>query len=221
MCSVPLLTVCVSWCRLPLLRGGPGPPHPRRALPQAAAHRLLLPWLQPPLAPRRGVPHVATAVRHRRRDVARARPAGPAGGFVVATGVPGRVRRRAWHGGGRRRRRRRERHSGVTREQRAVPLLFAALSSRATTRSYFDCLQGQGALLPHPVCRHRRPLPTRLGGQDAPVREQRAAFRGLWPKGSGSQSAGQSQSEALLGNSAGGLTDVGHSSDRAAFGTGT
>lgn len=61
-----------------------------------------------------------------------------------------------------------------------VPLLFAALADRAETNSYFDCLQGQGSLLPHPVCRHDRPLGTRLGPDDTPVPERRERFRGLW-----------------------------------------
>ena len=33
----------------------------------------------------------------------------------------------------------------------AVPLLFSALADGAERASYMDCLQGQGALLPHPV----------------------------------------------------------------------
>lgn len=62
----------------------------------------------------------------------------------------------------------------------AVPLLFAALADRAETRTYMDCLQGQGSLLPHPVCRYDRPLPTRLGPARVPGLEAPERFKGLW-----------------------------------------
>ena len=61
----------------------------------------------------------------------------------------------------------------------AVPLLFAALAERAETAGYMACLQGQGALVPHPVCRNARPLPTRLGPEGF-VLERSARFKGLW-----------------------------------------
>jgi hypothetical protein len=62
----------------------------------------------------------------------------------------------------------------------AIPLLFAALAHQSESSSYMDCLQGQGALLPHPVCRHDRPLGTRLGPLEVPVAERPERFRGLW-----------------------------------------
>lgn len=62
----------------------------------------------------------------------------------------------------------------------AVPMLFAALADRAEKHSYFDCLQGQGSLLKHPVCRYNRPLPLRFGPSDVPVDKQPERFRGLW-----------------------------------------
>jgi hypothetical protein len=62
----------------------------------------------------------------------------------------------------------------------AVPLLFSALASRARSRGYMVCLQGQGALMPHPVCRHERPLPTRLGPDTVPMLMRMPRFRGLW-----------------------------------------
>ena len=62
----------------------------------------------------------------------------------------------------------------------AVPLLFAALSHRAQTAAYMDCLQGQGSLVPHPVCRYDRPLGTRLGPEDTPVPERPERFKGIW-----------------------------------------
>ena len=34
-------------------------------------------------------------------------------------------------------------------------------------------MQGQGSLMPHPVCRHDRPLPTRLGPEDGPFLYER------------------------------------------------
>lgn len=60
-----------------------------------------------------------------------------------------------------------------------VPLLFAGLSHTAEKLPYMRCLQGQGALLKHPVCKHKRPLPTRLG-PDSQFETQRLAFKGLW-----------------------------------------
>lgn len=62
----------------------------------------------------------------------------------------------------------------------AMPLLFAALSDRAQTAAYMDCLQGQGSLVPHPVCRYDRPLGTRLGPEDTPVPERPERFKGIW-----------------------------------------
>jgi hypothetical protein len=62
----------------------------------------------------------------------------------------------------------------------ALPLLFAALSAHADDSSYMDCLQGQGALVKHPVCRYKRPLGTRLGPDDVPVALKPTTFRGLW-----------------------------------------
>lgn len=63
----------------------------------------------------------------------------------------------------------------------AVPLLYAALAKRAETALYMDCLQGQGgALVPHNVCRYRRPLSTRLGPEDVPVPERPGRFKGIW-----------------------------------------
>jgi hypothetical protein len=62
----------------------------------------------------------------------------------------------------------------------AVPLLFAALADRAKHHSYFECLQGQGSLLPHPVCRYPRPLPLRYGPLDTPVGDRPERFKGLW-----------------------------------------
>jgi hypothetical protein len=63
----------------------------------------------------------------------------------------------------------------------AVPLLYAALASRAETTAYMDCLQGQGgALVPHFVCRYKRPLGTRLGPEDVPVPERPERFKGIW-----------------------------------------
>lgn len=62
----------------------------------------------------------------------------------------------------------------------AVPLLFAALADRSDEASYMDCLQGQGALLPHPVCRFDRPLSQRLGPEDDAIGDRPSRFRGLW-----------------------------------------
>lgn len=62
----------------------------------------------------------------------------------------------------------------------AVPLLFTALASHAEDRSYMACLQGQGALTPHPVCRYDRPLPTRIGPERPGSAERVPQFRGLW-----------------------------------------
>ena len=89
-----------------------------------------------------------------------------------------------------------------------VPLLFAALAARAKTRTYMDCLQGQGSLRSHPVCRYERPLPTRLGPANVPVLERPERFKGLWRKEDSSSGAAPPpppppQSEMLLGASPG------------------
>jgi hypothetical protein len=62
----------------------------------------------------------------------------------------------------------------------AVPLLFAALARRAEETAYMDCLQGQGAVLPHPVCRYNRPLSQRLGKEDTDLDNTRPRFQGIW-----------------------------------------
>lgn len=61
----------------------------------------------------------------------------------------------------------------------AVPLLFAGLASTAEREPYMRCLQGMGSLMQHPVCKHSRPLSTRLGPDNVPF-DRMGKFIGLW-----------------------------------------
>lgn len=58
-----------------------------------------------------------------------------------------------------------------------MPLLWPGLALKKTP--YVRCLQGRGGLLKHPVCRHARPNPERMGPPDAYVPPQ-GEFKGLW-----------------------------------------
>jgi hypothetical protein len=113
----------------------------------------------------------------------------------------------------------------------AAPLLFAALAARAESASYMACLQGQGALLPHPVCRHERPLPTRLGPAHVPVLHSQPRFKGLWsiddsravvappppPPTPSNAFAGANGTAGYAGNSAA-LGDAAATADQTAYG---
>jgi hypothetical protein len=49
-----------------------------------------------------------------------------------------------------------------------MPLLFAMLGEKSVT--WLQCLQNSGVFLPHPVCKHKRPVPIDKMGK--PLREK-------------------------------------------------
>ena len=93
---------------------------------------------------------------------------------------------------------------------------FCAFKVPPQSRS---CLfaQGQGAFMPHQVCRHPRPLPTRLGPETAAVTYTRAQFKGLWPLDTDGKSPSGGGSSNTLGRSDQ-LSGVAKSADSGAFG---